>query len=103
MDDTKTIDAATYRLTIAGEEYEFGQPDPTFFERLVLISHMNAGGLLTIEALTKWLSSAAGPTVWGAIMKRFIDGSVTVQDLMKAMGDLIQLAGGKQDATSDAA
>lgn len=103
MDDNKTIDAASYRLTIAGEEYEFGQPEPELLERMVLISHMNAGELLTVEALTKWLASAAGPVVWGAIMKRFIGGDVTIQDLLKAMGDLVDLFVGKRDATSDAA
>lgn len=103
MDDTKTIDTASYRLTIAGKEYEFGQPEPELLERMVLISHMNAGELLTVEALTKWLASAAGPAVWGAIMKRFISGDVTIQDLLKAMGDLADLFAGKRDATSDAA
>lgn len=103
MDDTKAIDTATHKLTIAGTEYEFGQPDPELLERMVLINHMNAGGLLTVEALTKWLASAAGPVVWQAIMKRFIHGEVTVQDLMGAMGELAEAVTGKQDQTSDAA
>jgi hypothetical protein len=103
MDDDKTIDTATHKLTIAGEEYEFGQPEPELLARMILISHMNAGELLTIEALTKWLATAAGPVVWGAIMKRFMNGDVDVEDLMKAMGELVRLVAGKQDATSDAA
>lgn len=101
MDDDKTIDTASYKLSIAGEEYEFGQPDPELLERMVLISHMNAGGLLTLEAVTKWLASAAGPVVWQAIMKRFLDGAVTAQDLMDAMGELAKMIAG--DTTADAA
>lgn len=103
MDDTKAIDAATYKLTIAGDEYEFGQPDPELLGRMVLINHMNAGGFLTLEAVTKWLASGAGERVWAAIMKRFLDGTVSAQDLITAMNELVTLVVEKQGATSDAA
>lgn len=103
MDDTKTIDTATYRLTIAGEEYEFGQPDPELLARMVLVGHMNAGELLTMEAITKWLAAAAGPKVWQVIMRRFIDGSISAQDLVTAMYELVKLVVGKQGSTADAA
>lgn len=103
MDDDKTITPTTYKLTIAGQEYEFGEPKPELLERMILISHMNAGSLLTLEALTKWLSVAAGPAVWQAIMRRFIVGEVAANDMLKAMEDLVTAVAGKQGSTADAA
>lgn len=100
MDDTKTIDAATYKLTIAGEEYDFGQPEPELLERMILISHMNAGKDLLLEAETKWIASAAGPETWRIIMKRFVNGEVGIQDLVTAMSDLAKAIAG--DAAPDA-
>ena len=103
MDDDKTISKATYRVTIAGEEYEFGEPDPELLQRMVLVNHMNAGLFMTLESVTKWMASAAGPVVWGTIMRRFLNDEVDAQDLMTAMSELVALAVGKQDASSDAA
>ena len=100
MDDDKTIGTTTYRLTIAGEEYEFGNPDPEIFSRMILVNHMNVGGLLTMDAVTKWLASEAGDR-WQVIMKRFIDGEVSPSDLLKAMEDLVKAIAG--DAAADAA
>lgn len=85
MDDTKTITPTTHLVTIGGEEYEFGSGDTQLLERLILVFHMNAGTTLTLEAATLWLADAAGPTTWQAIMKRFVSGEVTVNDLMEAM------------------
>ncbi|MGW8357404.1 hypothetical protein [Streptomyces wedmorensis] len=101
MDDDKTITPTTYRLTIAGQEYEFGEPEPELLERMIMVFHMNAGPLLTVEAITKWLADAAGPTVWQAITRRFIAGEVTANDMLKAMEDLVVAV--KQDSTADAA
>lgn len=103
MDDDKMIDTATYRVTIGGQEYEFGEPDPELLSRMVLINSMNAGGLLTLEALTKWLASAAGPVVWGQIMRRFLNGEIDAQDLMTVMSELTDAVIGKQDPAADAA
>ncbi|MEU7074739.1 hypothetical protein AB0B30_32470 [Streptomyces narbonensis] len=103
MDDTNAIDGATYKVTISGTEYEFGQPDPKLLTQMVLVSHMNAGELLTLEAVTKWLASAAGPKAWHAIMKRFMDGDITAQDLMDAMKELVQAVVGKSGTAEDAA
>lgn len=103
MDDDTTIEKVTYKLTIAGEEYEFGQPDPELLGRMILISHMNAGSLLTLDAITKWLASAAGPVTWQRIMRRFITEEISAQDLLTAMDDLTKLVITKQDAASDAA
>ena len=102
MDDTKTIDI-TYKLTISDTEYEFGRPDPDLLGKMILVSHMNAGELLTLEAITKWLASAAGPVVWQAIMKRFIDGEVTAENLMSAMKELAQMIAKNPGAAADAA
>jgi hypothetical protein len=102
MDDDKTIDTATYKLTIADEEYEFGEPDAELFKRMVLIKHMSAGGLLTMEAITKWLASAAGPTVWAQIMQRFLDGDVTIEHLMETLKEFVKLVNEKQVAATDA-
>lgn len=102
MDDDKTIEKTTYKLTIADKEYEFGEPDPELLERMVLVNHMNAGGLLTMEAVTKWLASAAGPAVWAEVMKRFVNGEVTVDHLMSALNELVKLVTGKQVAATDA-
>ena len=103
MDDDKTIEKTTYKLTIAGKKYEFGEPDLELLNRMVMIQHMNAGPLLIMEATTKWLAAAAGPAVWADIMKRFTNGEVTIDDLMKALGKLVKLVAGKQDSTDDAA
>lgn len=101
MDDDKTIESTTYALTIADKEYEFGEPDPEIFQRMVLIKHMNANGLITMEAITKWLASAAGPTVWSQIMQRFVDGDVTIEHLMDALKEFVKLVNEKQVAAPD--
>lgn len=90
MDDDKTIDAATYKVTIAGAEYEFAQPDPKLIERMILISHMNADTFVTLEACTKWFSVAAGPETWATIMRRFLAGEIGAQDLIDAIKDLAE-------------
>lgn len=89
MDDTKTIDESSYPVTIAGTEYLFSRPEPELIERMILISHMNADSFVTLEACTKWLSVAAGPENWSAIMRRFMAGEVGAQDLLDGMGELL--------------
>ncbi|MDF2711481.1 MAG: hypothetical protein K0R62_7133 [Nonomuraea muscovyensis] len=103
MDDTKTITPTTHRVTLGGEEYEFGQGTTELLERLILISHMNAGATLTLEAATLWLADAAGPTVWQAIMKRFITGEITVNDLMEAMKGIVASIVAAENSAADAA
>jgi len=88
MDDDKTIEAPTYKVTIAGAEYNFDQPDPQLIERMIMISHMNADNFVTLEACTKWFSVAAGPETWATIMRRFLDGEINAQDLITAIKDL---------------
>lgn len=88
MDDTKTIEDPTYKVTIAGDEYAFAKPDPKLIERMILISHMNADTFVTLEACTKWFSVAAGPETWAKIMRRFLAGEINAQDLITAIHDL---------------
>lgn len=103
MDETKTIKAATYKVVIADEEYEFGQPDPELVQRMILIRHMNADAFVTLEACTKWLSAAAGPTTWAVIMRRFMNGEITAQHLLTSMNDLLTAWTDTEDSTADAA
>ena len=103
MDDTKTITPTTHLVTIGGEEYEFGNGDTQLLERLVLVSHMNAGATLTLEAATLWLADAAGPVAWQAIMKRFVSGKVTVNDLMEAMQGIAKAIVAAGGSAADAA
>lgn len=91
MDDDKTIDSTTYTVVIADTEYEFARPDPELIGRMILINHMNADLMVTLEACTKWLSVAAGSVTWSQIMRRFMSGEVTADHLLKAMTDLINL------------
>ncbi|TXS16340.1 hypothetical protein EAO70_12950 [Streptomyces sp. adm13(2018)] len=102
MDDDKTIDEPTYTVTIAGTEYQFAQPDPKLIERMILISHMNADTLTTLEACTKWFSVAAGRTVWAAIMRRFLNDEISVQDLLTAIKDLTDSMAISEGLTADA-
>lgn len=109
MDDTKSSGVASYRLTIAGQEYDFGPPDRELYERMVLVSSMNVDELLALDAVTQWLASSAGPATWRAIMRRFVHGEVQAADMLKAMEDLAQAiaegaaVGGAEDAAADAA
>ena len=103
MDDDKTIGTTTYKVVIADTEYDFNRPDLELIERMILVSHMNVGELITLEACTKWLADAAGPATWGAIMHRFIAGEVTAQDLLNSMNDLITQWTTSRDSTADAA
>jgi hypothetical protein len=103
MDDTKTITPTTYKVSIGDTEYEFGQPDPELIERMILVSHMNASVMVTLEACTKWLSVAAGPTTWAAIMRQFMDGKITAEDLIKSMLDLVTQWTAPKESAVDAA
>ncbi|MZE53820.1 hypothetical protein GTY86_35545 [Streptomyces sp. SID5770] len=102
MDDTKTIAEPTYKVTIAGAEYEFDQPDAKLIERMILISHMNADTFVTLEACTKWFSVAAGPETWATIMRRFLADEITVQDLLTAINDLTGAIAVSKELAADA-
>ena len=102
MDDTKTIDEATYTVTIGGTEYQFGQPDPELLERLVFVSRMNAGLLITLEALMMWGSSGASPSMWEGLARRVLKGEVSTEELTTALGVLVKLVQEKPDTTPDA-
>ncbi|MFJ8301601.1 hypothetical protein ACIQ9R_37630 [Streptomyces sp. NPDC094447] len=102
MDDDKTIDEPTYTVTIAGEDYQFQQPDPELIERMILISHMNADHLVTLEACTKWFSVAAGPETWAVIMRRFLAGDIKAQDLIDGIKTLNKSMKLAKELASDA-
>ncbi|MFC8583454.1 hypothetical protein ACFUGD_02590 [Streptomyces sp. NPDC057217] len=102
MDDTKMIENPTYKVTIAGAEYEFDHPDAKLIERMILISHMNADVLTTLEACTKWFSVAAGPKTWATIMRRFLADEITVQDLLTAINDLTEAISLSKELAADA-
>ncbi|MFD3535243.1 hypothetical protein [Streptomyces sp. NPDC058664] len=103
MDETKTIEEATYKVVIAGTEYEFAKPDPQLVERMILVRHMNADGFVVLEACTKWLSVAAGKETWAVIMRRFMNGEITAQDLLTSMNDLLTAWTDTEDPTANAA
>jgi hypothetical protein len=103
MDDTKTITPTTYTVAVGDTEYEFGRPDPELIQRMIIISHMNADTAVILEACTKWLSVAAGPTVWAAIMRQFLNGNITADDLVKTMIDLITCWTTSEEPTANAA
>ena len=103
MDDDQTISPTTYKVVIADTEYDFERPDLELIERMILISHMNADSGVILEACTKWLSVAAGPTTWTAIMRRFAAGEVSVVDLLKSMNDLVTVWTATKESTVDAA
>jgi len=103
MDDDKTISPTTYKVVIADIEYNFARPDPELIERMILVSHMNADTTIILEACTKWLSVAAGPTTWAAIMRRFVAGEIAADDLLASMSDLITVWVKKEGSTADAA
>lgn len=103
MDDDKTIDTVTYKVVIGDTEYSFGRPDPELIQRMVLISHMNADTFVILEACTKWLAVAAGPTTWAAIMRQFMAGDIDASDLLKSMLELIKLWNASEESTADAA
>jgi hypothetical protein len=102
MDETKTIDTATYKVSIAGTEYQFDQPDPQLIERMILISHMNADTFVTLEACTKWFSVAAGPETWAKIMRRFLAGEINAQDLLNAINNLTEAMALSKELAADA-
>jgi hypothetical protein len=103
MDDDKTIDTATYKVAIGDIEYDFSRPDPDLLGRMILVSHMNADVMVTLEACTKWLAVAAGTATWAQIMRRFMAGEVTAEDLIKAMSDIVSLWAASEGSTADAA
>lgn len=88
MDDTKTIDAASFPVTIGGVEYRFDRPDPKLIEKMLLISNMNADRFVTLQACTKWFSVAAGREQWSDLMGRFLNDDIQVQDFLTAIQDL---------------
>lgn len=103
MDDDKTIDTATYKVVIGDTEYDFGRPDPELIQRMILIGHMNADTFVILEACTKWLAVAAGPDTWSAIMRQFMEGNITADDLLKSMFELLKLWNASEESTADAA
>lgn len=103
MDDDKTISPTTYKVVIADTEYDFERPDLELIERMILISHMNADPMVTLEACTKWLSVAAGAETWAAIMRRFMAGEVTAADLLASMSDLVTAWTTTEGSTANAA
>lgn len=102
MDDDKTIAPATYKVTIAGTEYDFDQPDPQLIERMILIGHMNADTFVTLEACTKWFSVAAGPETWAQIMRRFLAGEINAENLLDAIKDLTDAMTLSKELAADA-
>jgi hypothetical protein len=102
MDDTKTIAPTTYVVKVGETEYTFGVPDLELIERMILVSHMNADNLVTLEACTKWLSAAAGPVVWAEIMREFMAGTIKADDLLKAMTDLVTKWATPEESPADA-
>ncbi|HEX6518280.1 MAG TPA: hypothetical protein VF049_22155 [Nocardioidaceae bacterium] len=88
MDDTTTIDNTSYTVAIGGVDYTFTRGSASTLERMIAVKQLGAGEQVLLRATVVWLASAAGEDVWQAILLRFVNDEITVQDLLNAMHSL---------------
>lgn len=73
-------DEKYYTIQIKGKAYRF-KPLPTEdLERVIMIRSMSVSEMKTIRALTRVLSTAAGPEQWDDITDRYVAKEIDLTD-----------------------
>lgn len=78
-------DEKYYTIQIKGKAYRFKPLSTEDLERVIMIRNMSVSEMKTIRALTRVLSTSAGPEQWDDLTDRYVAKEIDLTDFTVAV------------------